>query len=171
MSENQKTIPDVLSGLRVGLGYDVHALVEGRPLILGGVTIPHTLGLDGHSDADVLAHAIADALLGAIRGGDIGKLFPDTDPAYKGADSLKLLAEVARVVRVGGYEIIDIDCVIAAQAPKLSPFREEMRKRLADACSIPVDRLGIKATTTEHLGFEGREEGISAQAVALVARV
>lgn len=171
MSENQKTIPDVLSGLRVGLGYDVHALVEGRPLILGGVTIPHTLGLDGHSDADVLAHAIADALLGAIRGGDIGKLFPDTDPAYKGADSLKLLAEVAQVVRAGGYEIIDIDCVIAAQAPKLSPFREEMRKRLADACSIPVDRLGIKATTTEHLGFEGREEGISAQAVALVARV
>lgn len=171
MSENQKTIPDVLSGLRVGLGYDVHALVEGRSLILGGVTIPHTLGLDGHSDADVLAHAIADALLGAIRGGDIGKLFPDTDPAYKGADSLKLLAEVARVVRAGGYEIIDIDCVIAAQAPKLSPFREEMRKRLADACSIPVDRLGIKATTTEHLGFEGREEGISAQAVALVARV
>lgn len=171
MSENQKTIPDVLSGLRVGLGYDVHALVEGRPLILGGVTIPHTLGLDGYSDADVLAHAIADALLGAIRGGDIGKLFPDTDPAYKGADSLKLLAEVARVVRAGGYEIIDIDCVIAAQAPKLSPFREEMRKRLADACSIPVDRLGIKATTTEHLGFEGREEGISAQAVALVARV
>lgn len=171
MSENQKTIPDVLSGLRVGLGYDVHALVEGRLLILGGVTIPHTLGLDGHSDADVLAHAIADALLGAIRGGDIGKLFPDTDPAYKGADSLKLLAEVARVVRAGGYEIIDIDCVIAAQAPKLSPFREEMRKRLADACSIPVDRLGIKATTTEHLGFEGREEGISAQAVALVARV
>lgn len=171
MSENQKTIPDVLSGLRVGLGYDVHALVEGRPLILGGVTIPHTLGLDGHSDADVLAHAIADALLGAIRGGDIGKLFPDTDPAYKGADSLKLLAEVARVVRAGGYEIIDIDCVIAAQAPKLSPFREEMRKRLTDACSIPVDRLGIKATTTEHLGFEGREEGISAQAVALVARV
>lgn len=171
MSENQKTIPDVLSGLRVGLGYDVHALVEGRPLILGGVTIPHALGLDGHSDADVLAHAIADALLGAIRGGDIGKLFPDTDPAYKGADSLKLLAEVARVVRAGGYEIIDIDCVIAAQAPKLSPFREEMRKRLADACSIPVDRLGIKATTTEHLGFEGREEGISAQAVVLVARV
>lgn len=171
MSENQKTIPDVLSGLRVGLGYDVHALVEGRPLILGGVTIPHTLGLDGHSDADVLAHAIADALLGAIRGGDIGKLFPDTDPAYKGADSLKLLVEVAQVVRAGGYEIIDIDCVIAAQAPKLSPFREEMRKRLADACSIPVDRLGIKATTTEHLGFEGREEGISAQAVALVARV
>lgn len=171
MSENQKTIPDVLSGLRVGLGYDVHALVEGRPLILGGVTIPYTLGLDGHSDADVLAHAIADALLGAIRGGDIGKLFPDTDPAYKGADSLKLLAEVAQVVRAGGYEIIDIDCVIAAQAPKLSPFREEMRKRLADACSIPVDRLGIKATTTEHLGFEGREEGISAQAVALVARV
>lgn len=171
MSDTQKTISEALRGLRVGLGYDVHALVEGRPLILGGVTIPHTLGLDGHSDADVLAHAIADALLGAIRGGDIGKLFPDTDPAYKGADSLKLLAEVARVVRAGGYEIIDIDCVIAAQAPKLSPYRDEMREKLAAACSVPVEALGIKATTTEHLGFEGREEGISAQAVALVARV
>ncbi len=169
MGENQ--ITEALRGLRVGLGYDVHALVEGRPLILGGVTIPHSYGLDGHSDADVLAHAIADALLGAIRGGDIGKLFPDTDPAYKGADSLKLLAEVARVVRSEGYEIIDIDCVIAAQAPKLSPYRDQMRENLAHACSIPVDALGVKATTTEHLGFEGREEGISAQAVALVARV
>ena len=122
----------------------------------------------GHSDADVLAHAVSDALLGAIRGGDIGKLFPDTDPAYKGADSLKLLSEVARVVREAGYEILDIDCVIAAQAPKLSPHRDAMRENLAEACDISMDNIGVKATTTERLGFEGREEGISAQAVALV---
>ena len=116
----------------------------------------------------MLAHAVSDALLGAIRGGDIGKLFPDTDPAYKGADSLKLLSEVARVVREAGYEILDIDCVIAAQAPKLSPYRDAMRENLAKACDISMDNIGVKATTTERLGFEGREEGISAQAVALV---
>ena len=156
--------------LRVGLGYDVHAFAPNRNLILGGVDIPHTQGLDGHSDADVLAHAVADALLGAIRGGDIGKLFPDTDPAYKGADSLKLLAAVANLVRERGFCIVDIDCVIAAQAPKLSPYRDQMRANLAKACGIPVENLGVKATTTEHLGFEGREEGISAQAVALVSR-
>ena len=158
-------------GLRIGLGYDVHAFAEGRRLILGGVDIPHHHGLDGHSDADVLAHAVSDALLGAVRGGDIGKLFPDTDPAYAGADSLKLLAAVADLVRERGYEIVDIDCVIAAQAPKLSPYREQMRANLAAACGIAVDNIGVKATTTEHLGFEGREEGMSAQAVALVARV
>lgn len=157
-------------GLRIGLGYDVHALVKGRKLILGGVEIPHTLGLLGHSDADVLAHAIADALLGAIRGGDIGKLFPDTDPAYKGADSLVLLGAVADLVRERGYEILDIDCVISAQAPKLSPHREAMRENLARAMKIDVENIGVKATTTEHLGFEGREEGISAQAVALLER-
>ena len=157
-------------GLRIGLGYDVHALVKGRKLILGGVEIPHTLGLLGHSDADVLAHAIADALLGAIRGGDIGKLFPDTDPAYKGADSLVLLGSVADLVRERGYEILDIDCVISAQAPKLSPHREAMRENLARAMKIDVENIGVKATTTEHLGFEGREEGISAQAVALLER-
>ncbi len=156
--------------VRVGLGYDVHAFAPNRKLILGGVDIPHTQGLDGHSDADVLAHAVADALLGAIRGGDIGKLFPDTDPAYKGADSLKLLAAVANMVRERGFSIVDIDCVIAAQAPKLSPYRDQMRENLANACGIPVENLGVKATTTEHLGFEGREEGISAQAVALVSR-
>ena len=156
--------------LRIGLGYDVHAFAPDRKLILGGVDIPHTQGLDGHSDADVLAHAVADALLGAIRGGDIGKLFPDTDPAYKGADSLKLLAAVADLVRECGFYIVDIDCVIAAQAPKLSPYRDQMRANLANACGIPVENLGVKATTTEHLGFEGREEGISAQAVALVSR-
>lgn len=159
-----------LMAMRVGLGYDVHAFAPNRKLILGGVEIPHTQGLDGHSDADVLAHAVADALLGAIRGGDIGKLFPDTDPAYEGADSLKLLEAVANLVREQGFAIVDIDCVIAAQAPKLSPYREKMREKLAAACGIQVENLGVKATTTERLGFEGREEGISAQAVALVCR-
>lgn len=159
-----------MEGMRIGLGYDVHQLVEGRELILGGVHIPHTLGLLGHSDADVLAHAIADALLGAARAGDIGKLFPDTDPRYAGADSLKLLAAVADHVRALGFEIVDVDSVVAAQKPKLSPHREAMRENLASAMGIDVDAVGVKATTTEHLGFEGREEGISAQAVALLAR-
>lgn len=159
-----------LSALRVGLGYDVHAFAEGRKLILGGVDIPHHQGLDGHSDADVLLHAISDALLGATRLGDIGKLFPDTDPAYEGADSLKLLEAVADRVREAGFQILDIDCVIAAQAPKLSPHRDAMRANIARACDIALDNVGVKATTTEQLGFEGREEGISAQAVALVCR-
>ncbi len=153
-----------LHNLRTGLGMDVHAFAPGRKLILGGVDIPHHQGLDGHSDADVLAHAISDALLGAVRGGDIGKLFPDTDPAYKDADSLKLLAEVARFVRERGFEIIDVDSVIAAQAPKLSPYREAMRENLAAAMGVPVENVGVKATTTEHLGHEGREEGITAYA-------
>ena len=156
--------------LRIGQGYDVHKLVHGRKLIIGGVDIPHNLGLLGHSDADVLAHAVADALLGAIRGGDIGKLFPDTDPAWAGADSLKLLAAVAGKVREEGFEILDVDSVIAAQAPKMAPHREAMRENLAYAMGIPVENVGVKATTTEHLGFEGREEGISATAVALLAR-
>ena len=156
--------------LRIGQGMDVHAFAEGRKLILGGVDIPHSKGLLGHSDADVLAHAIADALLGGIRGGDIGKLFPDTDPAYEGADSLKLLSAVADLVRERGYDIIDVDSVIAAQAPKLSPYRDQMRENLARAMGIDVDSVGVKATTTEHLGFEGREEGISATAVCLLAR-
>ena len=156
--------------LRIGQGMDVHAFAEGRKLILGGVDIPHTKGLLGHSDADVLAHAIADALLGGIRGGDIGKLFPDTDPAYEGADSLKLLAAVADLVRERGYDIVDVDSVIAAQAPKLSPYRDQMRENLARAMGVPVESVGVKATTTEHLGFEGREEGISATAVCLLAR-
>lgn len=156
--------------LRIGQGYDVHQLVEGRKLIMGGVDIPHTRGLLGHSDADVLAHAVADALLGGVRGGDIGKLFPDTDPAYEGADSMKLLAAVADYVRDLGYEIIDVDSVIAAQAPKLSPYRDQMRENLARAMGISPENVGVKATTTEHLGFEGREEGISATAVALLVR-
>lgn len=156
--------------LRIGQGYDVHQLVEGRKLIMGGVDIPHTRGLLGHSDADVLAHAVADALLGGVRGGDIGKLFPDTDPAYGGADSMKLLAAVAGFVRERGYEILDVDSVIAAQAPKLSPYRDQMRENLARAMDISPENVGVKATTTEHLGFEGREEGISATAVALLVR-
>lgn len=156
--------------LRIGQGYDVHQLVEGRKLIMGGVDIPHARGLLGHSDADVLAHAVADALLGGVRGGDIGKLFPDTDPAYEGADSMKLLAAVAGFVRDRGYEILDVDSVIAAQAPKLSPYREQMRENLARAMGISPENVGVKATTTEHLGFEGREEGISATAVALLVR-
>ena len=160
----------MFSGLRIGQGYDVHAFAEGRKLILGGVDIPHTKGLLGHSDADVLAHAISDALLGGIRGGDIGKLFPDTDPAFKDADSLKLLAAVADKVRAEGYDILDVDSVIAAQAPKLSPFRDEMRENLAAAMGVPVENVGVKATTTERLGFEGREEGISATAVCLLRR-
>lgn len=155
--------------MRIGLGYDVHALVEGRPLIIGGVEIKHDRGLLGHSDADVLAHAVADAVLGAARAGDIGKLFPDTDEAYAGANSMELLAQVASRVRELGFRILDIDSVVVAQAPKLSPHREAMRTNLAQALGIPAANVGVKATTTEHLGFEGRKEGISAQAVALLA--
>lgn len=164
-------MPKMAAGsLRIGLGTDVHALAEGRKLILGGVDIPHERGLLGHSDADVLAHAVSDALLGAARAGDIGKLFPDTDPAYAGADSMRLLAEVAAHVRSLGFEIVDVDSVVTAQAPKLSPHRDAMRKNLADAMGIPVENVGVKATTSEWLGYEGREEGITAQAVALLER-
>lgn len=159
-----------VSQTRIGLGFDVHAFAPDRKLILGGVDIPHHQGLLGHSDADVLAHAVSDALLGAARAGDIGKLFPDTDPAYAGADSLVLLSKVAEHVRSLGFEIVDVDSVISAQAPKLSPHRDAMRENLARAMGIPVGSVGVKATTTEHLGFEGREEGISAQAVALLRR-
>ena len=159
-----------LGGLRIGEGADVHAFAEGRKLIIGGVEIPHRWGLDGHSDADVLTHAIMDALLGAARAGDIGKLFPPTDPAYKDADSIKLLEHVAAHVRELGFDIIDIDSVIAAQEPKLSPHRDQMRANLAAAMGISVDNVGVKATTTEWLGFEGREEGISATATCLLMR-
>lgn len=158
------------SSLRIGLGTDVHALAEGRKLILGGVDIPHDRGLLGHSDADVLAHAVSDALLGAARAGDIGKLFPDTDPAYAGADSMRLLAEVAAHVRSLGFSIVDVDSVVTAQAPKLSPYRDAMRENLAKAMGISVENVGVKATTSEWLGYEGREEGITAQAVALLER-
>ena len=156
--------------LRTGLGIDVHAFAPGRPLIIGGVSIPHYQGLDGHSDADVLTHAIMDALLGAARAGDIGKLFPPTDPAFKDADSIKLLENVAAHVRSMGFEIIDVDSVIAAQEPKLSPHREAMRANLAATMGIPIDNVGVKATTTERLGYEGREEGITAYATCLLVR-
>ena len=154
--------------LHIGHGYDVHAFAEGRKLILGGVDIPHTRGLAGHSDADVLAHALMDAILGAMRAEDIGALFPDTDPAYEGTDSLKLLSHVADLARERGYNIVDCDCTVAAQAPKLAPHRQAMRENLAAAMGVDVSLVGVKATTTEHLGFVGREEGIAAWAVALL---
>lgn len=154
--------------LRVGHGYDVHKLVEGRKLILCGVEIPHKLGLLGHSDADVATHAVADAILGATRLGDLGKLFPDTDPAYAGANSLELLAQVMRLARERGYELLDCDCTIAAQAPKLAPHREQMRANLAQALGVGVESVGVKATTTERLGFVGREEGMAAWAVCIM---
>lgn len=159
-----------IHGLRIGQGMDVHAFAPDRKLIIGGVDIPHHQGLDGHSDADVLTHAIMDALLGAARAGDIGKLFPPDDPAYEGADSIELLQHVADYVRSLGFEIVDVDSVIAAQAPKLSPHRDQMRQNLAAAMGISIENVGVKATTTEHLGFEGREEGISATATCLLAR-
>jgi 2-C-methyl-D-erythritol 2,4-cyclodiphosphate synthase len=152
------------------MGYDVHAFVEGRRLILGGVEIAHERGLAGHSDADVLAHALMDAIVGALREGDIGRLFPDTDPAFADADSLVLLSAVARLMRERGYELIDADCVVVCEQPRISPFREEMRTRLSGALGVDVERVGIKATTTEGLGFEGRHEGIGAYAVVLVER-
>lgn len=154
--------------MRIGLGYDVHALKEGRTLILGGVNIPHTVGLLGHSDADVLVHAIMDALLGAAALGDIGKHFPDTDPKYKGANSLLLLKEVGLTLKNEGYQILNIDSTVVAQSPKLAPFIEEMRTNIAKALSLDISLISVKATTTEHLGFEGRKEGISASAVALI---
>lgn len=158
------------TALRIGLGVDVHALAEGRKLIVGGVDIPHRMGLVGHSDADVLAHAVADAVLGAARAGDIGKLFPDTDSRYAGADSLRLLADAVAHVRSLGFQIEDVDSVITAQVPKMAPYRQQMRENLAKAMGIDVENVGVKATTSEKLGYEGREEGISAQAVALLRR-
>ena len=157
--------------LRIGHGYDVHRLVEGRRCIVGGVDIPHEKGLLGHSDADVLAHALADAILGAMRGGDIGKLFPDTDPAYEGADSLKLLAEVMAYARRSGFELVDADCTLACQEPKISPYRDQMRENLAGALGVSVENIGVKATTTERLGWEGQGEGIGAWAVCLLEKV
>lgn len=163
-----ESVREFMYSLRTGVGYDVHAFAEGRRLIMGGVEIPYELGLDGHSDADVLAHAVADAILGASRAGDIGKLFPDTDPAYKDADSLELLSQVAKHVANEGFEILDVDAVIVAQEPKFSPYREEMRENLAEALGLEVKHVGVKASTTEHLGFEGRGEGIAVMATALL---
>ena len=151
--------------MRVGIGYDVHKLVEGRKLILGGVEIPHTLGLLGHSDADVLLHAIMDALLGAAALGDIGQHFPDTDPAYEGADSLKLLSHVSDLISREGYAIENIDATVIAQKPKLAPHILQMRQNIADTLLLDLSQVNVKATTEERLGFTGREEGISSQAI------
>lgn len=154
--------------MRIGTGYDVHKLVEGRKLIMGGVEIPYEKGLLGHSDADVLAHAIMDALLGAAALGDIGKHFPDTDVRYKGADSMKLMREVRRILEENYYLIGNVDATIIAQAPKMRPHIDQMRQNIADALQIDLSQVSVKATTEEWLGFTGRGEGISVQAVALI---
>ena len=156
--------------MRIGHGYDVHRLVEGRSLILGGVHIPFEKGLDGHSDADVLTHAVMDALLGADAMGDIGKLFPDTDDRYLGADSIALLREVNRRLTEADYRLGNLDVTVIAQRPKLAPYINQMRQNLAAALGVDADCANVKATTTERMGFEGEELGISAQAVALLTR-
>lgn len=154
--------------IRIGQGYDVHQLAEGRPFILGGVEVEHDRGLLGHSDADVLLHAITDAALGAIGGGDIGKHFPDTDPEFKDADSRKLLTDIWKYVREQGYELGNVDCTVIAQKPKLAPYIEQMRQSIAELLDAEVSQVNVKATTSEHLGFTGREEGIAAMAVILL---
>ncbi len=154
--------------MRIGIGYDVHRLAEGRPLILGGVRIEHERGLDGHSDADVLVHAVIDALLGAAALGDIGQHFPDTDPAWKGADSMKLLAHVRGLVREAGYQVGNVDAVVVLQRPKLRPHIEAMRANLADVLGIDLGQVSVKATTGETMGFVGREEGAAVHAVCLL---
>ncbi len=153
---------------RVGIGYDVHRLVAGRRLVLGGVAIEHPKGLAGHSDADVLLHAVADALLGACAQGDIGQHFPDTDPAYAGADSATLLGQVVRVVREQGYTVVNVDATVVAEEPRLGPYREEMRRRIAEVLGLPVESVSVKATTNEGLGSIGQGEAIAALAVAMV---
>lgn len=156
--------------IRIGHGYDAHRLVEGRELVLGGVTIPHALGLLGHSDADVLVHAICDALLGALGAGDLGRHFPDSDPAYKGISSLALLQKVMALASARGYEVANIDATIVVQKPKLAPYIETMRAEIARHCGTEAARVNVKATTTETMGFEGRCEGISSHAVVLLTR-
>lgn len=156
---------------RIGQGFDVHQLTEDRPLIIGGITIPYEKGLLGHSDADVLLHTIADACLGAIGAGDIGKHFPDTDPNFKDADSAKLLDHVYRIVKESGYELVNIDCTIMAQKPKMAPYIEDMKARIAEILQSTTDRVNVKATTTEKLGFVGRGEGIASQAVVLLKKM
>ncbi|MFD0769067.1 2-C-methyl-D-erythritol 2,4-cyclodiphosphate synthase [Bacillus sp. CGMCC 1.60114] len=155
---------------RIGQGFDVHAFAEGRPLIIGGITIPYEKGLLGHSDADVLLHTIADACLGAIAAGDIGKHFPDTDPAFKDADSAVLLQKVWEFVTEQGYVLGNLDCTIIAQKPKMAPHIESMRKRISELLQTDVENVNVKATTTEKLGFTGREEGIASQAIVLLQK-
>ncbi|MGZ8686875.1 MAG: 2-C-methyl-D-erythritol 2,4-cyclodiphosphate synthase [Gaiellaceae bacterium] len=157
-----------MTGLRIGLGVDAHALEPGVPLVLGGVTIDHPQGLAGHSDGDVIAHALTDALLGAAGLADIGALFPSDDERYRGADSLALLAEAYRHVRDAGYELVNADCVLVGQEPRIAPHREEMRRRLAGALGVEAGSVNVRATTTDRLGFAGRGEGLAAQAVALL---
>ncbi len=159
-----------MTNLRIGHGYDVHRLKTGRALILGGVTIPYDLGLGGHSDADVLTHAIMDALLGAAAAGDIGKLFPDNNEAFRGISSLELLRRVKLRLAEKNYKIVNVDATIIAQAPKLSPYRETMRENLAKVMEVDVEQVSVKATTEEHLGFTGKGEGIAAHAVCLIER-
>ena len=160
-----------MTKLRVGHGYDVHRLTEGRALILGGVTVPFDRGLLGHSDADVLTHAVMDALLGAAALGDIGKLFPDSDAAYAGADSIALLRRVTALLREHGWQVGNVDATVVAQTPKLAPYIPEMRRRLAEAMGLDVDCVSVKATTEERLGFTGSGEGMAAHAVALIERL
>ena len=157
--------------MRIGHGYDVHRLVDGRRCIIGGVDIPYEKGLLGHSDADVLTHAVMDSLLGALASGDIGKLFPDSDERYKGADSLRLAAYVSELIRKNGYYIVNIDSTIIAQAPKLSPYIDEMRKKLASALGVQAQDISIKATTEEGLGFTGSKDGIAAHAVCIIDKL
>lgn len=159
-----------MTNLRVGHGYDVHRLSEGRKLILGGVDIPWEKGLLGHSDADVLVHAVMDALTGAARLGDIGELFPDTDPSYKGASSLKLLGEIGRLLEERGFAVVNIDAVLLAQAPKVAPYKARMAENIAAALKIEAERVNVKATTEEGLGFTGDGSGMAAHAVALVEK-
>tara|TARA_Y100001968_G_scaffold332745_1_gene392059 strand:- start:5684 stop:6187 length:504 start_codon:yes stop_codon:yes gene_type:complete len=167
MTENK------LPQFRIGNGYDMHRLVRDRDLILGGVTLlhPDSLGLDGHSDADVLTHAVMDALLGALSLGDIGKYFPPDDPKWKGANSLQLLEEVVRLITEKGWKVVNVDSVIVAERPKMKPFIELMRKNIANKIGVNVEQIGVKATTNETLGAEGREEGISSHAVALLEKI
>ena len=160
-----------MTKLRVGHGYDVHRLTEGRALILGGVTVPFDRGLLGHSDADVLTHAVMDALLGAAALGDIGKLFPDSDAAYAGADSIALLERVTALLREHGWQVGNVDATVVAQAPRLAPYIPEMRRRLAEAMGLDVDGVSVKATTEERLGFTGSGGGMAAHAVALIERL
>ena len=160
-----------MTNLRIGQGYDVHRLTEGRALILGGVTVPYERGLDGHSDADVLTHAIMDALLGAAGLGDIGKLFPDSDERYRGISSLLLLKEVGKRLRENGWQVVNLDSTIVAQAPKLAPYIPEMRRRMANAMGIDAAQVSVKATTEEHLGFTGAGEGMACHAVALLGKM
>lgn len=160
-----------MSELRIGLGVDAHALADGVPLVLGGVAIDHPRGLVGHSDGDVIAHALTDALLGAAGLADIGALFPSDDDRHRGADSVELLAEAYRQVGAAGYELVNADCVLIGEEPRIAPHREKMRSRLAAALGVDVDRVNVRATTADRLGFTGRGEGLAAQAVALLRRV